>query len=249
MAKKKIKAKKKAVGKKKVTNKKKVVARAKPARSKAKSAKKQALKKRFVRRETSSGSERSSLGSGILSAESRPKRRGLGEEAAGQSGDLQGLSRVEDSNSESVEELLGGRAGLRGRSNQRRRKCARPGRGRNSHARTPGRRILSRRPGRTVIAIRSLGCATWARNYLRPRGCGKHLLSVIHLGAKRGALEVRRVSIPSIEGFRCSQTDCSRRIGAGYNFWIVRRLGQGERRVVRGASQEVIRFQIRAIKN
>jgi N utilization substance protein A len=30
----------------------------------------------------------------------------LGEEAAGQSGDLQGLSRAEDSNAESVEELL-----------------------------------------------------------------------------------------------------------------------------------------------
>ena len=30
----------------------------------------------------------------------------MGEEAAGQSGDLQGLSRLENSNSESVEELL-----------------------------------------------------------------------------------------------------------------------------------------------
>ncbi|HTQ84733.1 MAG TPA: hypothetical protein VMI93_00860, partial [Candidatus Solibacter sp.] len=33
-------------------------------------------------------------------------RRGLGSASGGQSGDLQGLSRVEDADSESVEELL-----------------------------------------------------------------------------------------------------------------------------------------------
>jgi hypothetical protein len=91
--------------------KKKVTLRSKRARAKAKIAKKPVkkavAKKRVVtRREPSSGSERSSLGSGVMRAEAPPARRGLGEEAAGQSGDLQGLSRAEDSNSESVEELV-----------------------------------------------------------------------------------------------------------------------------------------------
>ncbi|MGA9631104.1 MAG: hypothetical protein WBQ63_06760, partial [Candidatus Acidiferrales bacterium] len=36
----------------------------------------------------------------------RPAKRGLGEDAAGQSGDLQGLSREVDVDSESVEELI-----------------------------------------------------------------------------------------------------------------------------------------------
>jgi hypothetical protein len=106
MAKKKIAPKKKVVSKKKAPAKKKVVARAKPARGKAKSAKKPSPRKRIAQHETSSGTERSSLGSVILGGGTRPMRRGLGEEAAGQSGDLQGLSRMENSNSESVEELL-----------------------------------------------------------------------------------------------------------------------------------------------
>jgi len=116
MAKKKIAPKKKAASKKKPSSKKKVTLRAKPASAKAKKAtakaakpkiaRKTAPKRRVAPREVSSGSERSSLGSGILGAEPRRKKRGLGDEAAGQSGDLQGLSRDEESNSESVEELI-----------------------------------------------------------------------------------------------------------------------------------------------
>jgi len=77
-------------------------------RPKAKAAKKQkkAPTKRVVRREISSGPESSSLGSGIMRGARERPRRGLGEEAGGQSGDLQGLSEVEESNAESVEELL-----------------------------------------------------------------------------------------------------------------------------------------------
>jgi len=57
-------------------------------------------------REISSGTETSSLGSGFIRGARERPRRGLGEEAAGQSGDLQGLSEAEDSNAESVAELL-----------------------------------------------------------------------------------------------------------------------------------------------
>ena len=57
-------------------------------------------------REISSGTEASSLGSGIMRVANPRARRGMGEEAAGQSGDLQGLSAAEISNAESVEELL-----------------------------------------------------------------------------------------------------------------------------------------------
>ncbi len=57
-------------------------------------------------REISSGNEKSSLGAPVLEIPNPAEREGTGSEAAGQSGDLQGLSRVEDSNSESVEELI-----------------------------------------------------------------------------------------------------------------------------------------------
>ena len=96
--------------KKKTAKPKKKSARKKKAapRPKAKAAKKQkkAPTKRVVRREISSGPESSSLGSGIMRGARERPRRGLGEEAGGQSGDLQGLSEVEESNAESVEELL-----------------------------------------------------------------------------------------------------------------------------------------------
>jgi len=42
----------------------------------------------------------------LFSAAARPAKKGLGEDAGGQSGDLQGLSGVEDVNDESVTELL-----------------------------------------------------------------------------------------------------------------------------------------------
>jgi hypothetical protein len=106
MAKKKTRSKRKTAEKKKLTTKKKLTLRAKPARKKSKPAKKLVRRKKTPPREISSGSERSSLGSGVLRTVARPQKSGLGEEAAGQSGDLQGLSSAEDSNSESVEELL-----------------------------------------------------------------------------------------------------------------------------------------------
>jgi hypothetical protein len=100
-------AKKKATRKKKAAGKKKLTLRSKPARGKkTRRAKKPARRNRTIRREMSSGSERSSLGSGIFEVEAPPVRRGLGQNAAGQSGDLQGLSRSENADSESVEELL-----------------------------------------------------------------------------------------------------------------------------------------------
>ena len=98
MAKKKATGKKKAAGKK---GKKKITLRRKPAR-----AKKPVRRNRAAGREISSGREKSSLGSGTFEVAARPVRRGLGENAAGQSGDLQGLSRAEDVDSESVEELI-----------------------------------------------------------------------------------------------------------------------------------------------
>ncbi len=111
MSKKKIAAKKKAHGSKKAAGKKK--AAKKPATKKAKAAKKQvvftkktARVKRTPPREISSGSERSSLGSSRLSRVPRPPGRGMGDEAGGQAGDLQGLSREEDASNESVEELV-----------------------------------------------------------------------------------------------------------------------------------------------
>ncbi|MGD0956588.1 MAG: hypothetical protein ABR953_07110 [Candidatus Acidiferrales bacterium] len=100
-------AKKKATRKKRAAGKKKATLRSKPARGKkARRAKKPVWRSRTTRREISSGSERSSLGSGTFEIEARPVRRGLGQNAAGQSGDLQGLSRTEDVDSESVEELI-----------------------------------------------------------------------------------------------------------------------------------------------
>lgn len=111
MAKKKTAAKKKAAGSKKPAGKKK--AAKKPATKKAKATKKQIVfSKRTARirrpapREISSGSERSSLGSSRLSRVPRSPRRGMGDEAGGQAGDLQGLSREEDVDTESVEELV-----------------------------------------------------------------------------------------------------------------------------------------------
>ncbi len=111
MAKKKIAAKKKAGGSKKAAGKKK--AAKKPAAKKAAAAKKQvvfsrrsARVRRTPPREISSGSERSSLGSNRLSRLPSSPRRGMGDEAGGQAGDLQGLSREEDVDSESVEELV-----------------------------------------------------------------------------------------------------------------------------------------------
>ena len=91
--------------------KKKAVLRAKPARAKKparskKPARNRAARRPAVGREISSGSERSSLGGGTFEPADRLTKRGLGDGAAGQSGDLQGLPRAIDVDSESVEELI-----------------------------------------------------------------------------------------------------------------------------------------------
>jgi hypothetical protein len=112
-AKKKVAGSKKAAGKKKGSGKRKPTVKrrssfkAKPARAKAKVAlRRRATTARIAPREISSGSERSSLGSGALRRAQPPPKRGMGEEAGGQAGDLQGLSREEEAGAESVEELV-----------------------------------------------------------------------------------------------------------------------------------------------
>jgi hypothetical protein len=95
MATKKKSRKKKAAGKKKSAKRAKPVRRKIVKRAKKTVARKKPFQGRRLRRGETPFDE---LGS--------PKRRGLGEEAAGQSGDTQGISRSEDVDSESVEELL-----------------------------------------------------------------------------------------------------------------------------------------------
>lgn len=97
---------KKAAGKKKVTLRAKAARPKKAARAKKPIRRKKTARRPVVQREISSGSERSSLGSGPFETSERPAKRGLGTGAAGQSGDLQGLSRSIDVDSESVEELI-----------------------------------------------------------------------------------------------------------------------------------------------
>jgi hypothetical protein len=106
--KKKTKRARKASAKRKVALRAPKGARAKKAIRTKKPIRRKAARPPVARREISSGSERSSLGSGPFAIETaeRPARRGLGTGAAGQSGDLQGLSRAIDVDSESVEELI-----------------------------------------------------------------------------------------------------------------------------------------------
>lgn len=94
--------KKKAAPKKKVVKRAKATPKKKLAPKKKASAKKKpAPKKKSVRRKPA--------GLRGLQETSRPvairSRRGLGSAAGGQSGDIQGLSRGEEAESESVEEL------------------------------------------------------------------------------------------------------------------------------------------------
>jgi len=103
------KTKKKATRGKKAASKKKIARRAKAAPRK-KAARTKPARSRAARstagREISSGSERSSLGGSVFAPADRLTKRGLGDGAAGQSGDLQGLPRSIDVDSESVEELI-----------------------------------------------------------------------------------------------------------------------------------------------
>jgi hypothetical protein len=94
-------ATKKKVRKKKSAGKKRASARVKKAGKKKVSRPKKAL-----RRKNPSQRLRLSRAEAAFDRDSSPSRRGLGEDAAGQSGDTQGLSRAEDADSESVEELL-----------------------------------------------------------------------------------------------------------------------------------------------
>jgi hypothetical protein len=106
------KTKKRTTRAKRAAGRKKVTLRAKSDRAKnATLARKPIRRNKAARRpvadhEISSGSERSSLGAGPFETNERLTKRGLGTGAAGQSGDLQGLSRAIDVDSESVEELI-----------------------------------------------------------------------------------------------------------------------------------------------
>jgi hypothetical protein len=101
MATKKKNRKRKSPGKKKIAGKKKVAARGKSTHRKTASrAKKPIRQKRTIH------GRRLRRGETPFDQPSTPARRGLGGGAAGQSGDTQGLSRSEDVDSESVEELI-----------------------------------------------------------------------------------------------------------------------------------------------
>ena len=78
------------------TAKKKMARRVKPARAKSATGRKKTAKSRTARRRGAPG----------LSFEPLPDERGRGAEAGGQSGDTEGLSRYEEADSESVEELM-----------------------------------------------------------------------------------------------------------------------------------------------
>ncbi len=110
MAKKKPTRKKKSASKRKPALKKKPAAKKKPAvkkkaalkktsPAKKKAAKKKAAKKKAARRTTRRAA-------GDVTRVNLGNRRGMGADSGGQSGDTQGLSRQEHSDSESVEELL-----------------------------------------------------------------------------------------------------------------------------------------------
>lgn len=114
MAKKKVTPKKKVGGKKKAAKKaaplKKKVAAKKVVRAAAKKpvAKQTAARKVRGITEEIHSPMRSSLGGGggDFGVEPRRPRRGMGSEAAGQSGDTEGISNDTEADSESVEELL-----------------------------------------------------------------------------------------------------------------------------------------------
>ncbi len=111
MAKKKVTPKKKVGGKKKAVKKaaplKKKVAAKKAVRAAAKKSvtKKSAARKVRGITEEIQSPMKSSLG-GNFGVEKQRPGRGLGSEAGGQSGDTEGISRDENMDSESVEELL-----------------------------------------------------------------------------------------------------------------------------------------------
>jgi hypothetical protein len=102
MAKKKAVGKKKPVRKKKPAPKKKVAAKKKQPAKKALATKKNAAAKKKSARRRYSTKARQAITTPIKIT----SRRGLGPASGGQSGDTQGLSRRDNADSESVEELL-----------------------------------------------------------------------------------------------------------------------------------------------
>ena len=89
--------------KKKPARKKKIASRNKPTLKKKPPAKKKpAAKKKPVRRKKSGTRSKQEITNPVAIG----GRRGLGSATGGQSGDTQGLSRNEDADSESVEELM-----------------------------------------------------------------------------------------------------------------------------------------------
>lgn len=108
MARKKAARKKKSVSKKKPVQKKKLVAKKKPAKKKAALKKRAPARKKPVKSAKKKSPSRRAGGAASRTREtaSLESRRGLGAESGGQSGDTQGLSRREYSDSESVEELM-----------------------------------------------------------------------------------------------------------------------------------------------
>ncbi len=81
---------------KKKTAKKKVARRVRPAKARSAARRKKTATARTARRRGTAG----------ISFEPLPDERGMGAEAGGQSGDTEGLSRYEEADSESVEELI-----------------------------------------------------------------------------------------------------------------------------------------------
>ncbi len=110
MAKKKPTRKKKSASKRKPALKKKPVAKKKAALkttspTKKKATKKKAAKKKAAKKK-SRGRRSTRRAAGDVTRVNLGNRRGMGADSGGQSGDTQGLSRQEHSDSESVEELL-----------------------------------------------------------------------------------------------------------------------------------------------
>jgi hypothetical protein len=93
------KAAKKSSARKKSAPVKRSKATAKKAVAKKKSVQKKTAKKKSVSKKPSG---RATVIPGMVA----PSRQGLGARSGGQSGDLQGLSRYQEANSESVEELI-----------------------------------------------------------------------------------------------------------------------------------------------
>ena len=93
-------AKKKTASKKKTTGKRKPILKKKLAMKKPVTKKKAAPKRKPIRKKAAVRSKAE-----VTNPIAIRGRRGLGSESGGQSGDTQGLSRREDVDSESVEEL------------------------------------------------------------------------------------------------------------------------------------------------